>query len=892
MITSKYKSIESGGYSVIPIVAGVITGLLLPVFYFVWNIVVNRNFDLYSLRLSILLAFVFPVYLGYVARVVQTKIIQLSGTTENISFSKFKRQFSSHLLIITILSGLSAFFSKFNVQGGVPGYAWLGLLFSAGFPVVYIIYYFLLIRVSSKQIGLKFEIAKQRDSINKVRDFAEKIGTGKLDVEYEVDSKADSLGNALIKMRDNLRMSAQNEKDREWTIEGIAKLSEILRKYNDLTEFAYHVTVFIVNKINAVQGAFYILEGDDANKAVIKMIASYAYSRKKYLNSEFKIGEGLVGQAVFERDYIYRTDLPNNYSKITSGILGEQKPKSLLVLPLISNDIIYGAIELSSLSKLSPLQINFIKQISEILGQTIFNLQVNDKTAKLLDEVNKSQKRMQILLENASEVITIYEQDLTTRYVSPSVERILGYDQKDLLGINGTKYIHPKGLETFNKMFQDLLENPNQVIQTQFSHYQKNGERIWMEATGKNLLSDPAIQGIVVNTRDITMKRKADKEEKKSGQMQALSENSPDLIMRVSKERTFFYINPSIERFTSKPASYFLQKQLNEVELDGAFVNSLDKMIEEVMTTGMKTSMELTYSGEAKVILHVNAMPETNGNDAVETVLIVAHDITQAKLIQQEIQSTNKKITESINYAQRIQQSILPNEATVTGLLPDSFMFYKPRDIVSGDFPWFHQTEEELYLGVVDCTGHGVPGALMSLIGHFVLNECMNDNHSLTPSVLLDKLHEGVKQTLKQEENRDTRDGMDIAMCKIHKNKNYIEYSGAHRPMYHVRGDVITEYKGDKCPIGGVQYKNRDVFTNHKVEVQKGDTIYIFSDGLPDQIGGPEGKKLMVGQIKELIVKNYDRNMPFMKEIFETEFENWKGKYKQVDDVLLIGIRF
>lgn len=258
---------------------------------------------------------------------------------------------------------------------------------------------------------------------------------------------------------------------------------------------------------------------------------------------------------------------------------------------------------------------------------------------------------------------------------------------------------------------------------------------------------------------------------------------------------------------------------------------------------------------------------------------------------KQLIELQNRRIEESINYAERIQRSILPHEENIQLLFEESFMLFIPKDKVSGDFPWIHQRNNDVFISVVDCTGHGVPGALMSLVGHFVLNETFAESiHS--PAHLLDYLHEGVKRTLRQETNKDSRDGMDIAMCKVNLDTKVLEFSGAHRDLILIRDGKLTEYKGDKRPIGGTQYKNADPFSNYVIQIEPGDTIYFYSDGLPDQTGGPEKKKLMNTRVKELLLENNKFEMRLAKCQLMNEFKEWKGLHKQIDDVLLIGIRF
>ena len=292
--------------------------------------------------------------------------------------------------------------------------------------------------------------------------------------------------------------------------------------------------------------------------------------------------------------------------------------------------------------------------------------------------------------------------------------------------------------------------------------------------------------------------------------------------------------------------------------------------------------------------MSIDAIPEFNENE-LETVLFVSHDITEAKRIELEIADKNRKIEDSINYAQRIQSAILPNNDFIREYLPKSFIFYKPRDVVSGDFPWFFKHEGLIYIAVVDCTGHGVPGALLSFIGYFLLNNIVDHEREYTSGEVCDLLHNGVRDTLKQNrEDAQGRDGMDIALVKFNPQKNEIHYAGAHRSLYFLRNGELTDYKGDRKAIGGIPLGNKPEknFTDYAISVQPGDKIFFFSDGLTDQLGGPEFKKYSPARVRELIVANQNLSMEEFDKFFEDEFYNWKGKEKQIDDVLLIGIEF
>ncbi|HEX8532506.1 MAG TPA: SpoIIE family protein phosphatase, partial [Cytophagales bacterium] len=336
------------------------------------------------------------------------------------------------------------------------------------------------------------------------------------------------------------------------------------------------------------------------------------------------------------------------------------------------------------------------------------------------------------------------------------------------------------------------------------------------------------------------------------------------------------------------------EKKLDELTLEPGVVDNWKNILQTVLTSQEKVSAEMDFpSSVGNRVMQVNAIPEYNDQSVVESVLFVSHDITERKMAELEIQSKNRKITESINYAKRIQGAILPNNDIIKEVFPDAFILYKPRDVVSGDFPWFMQKGDDLYIAAVDCTGHGVPGALISLIGYFLLNNIVGSPEDLAPGEILDRLDYGVTHTLRQDNSdSSTRDGMDIALCKINLKKNTLHYAGAHRPLYYTQNGELLEIKGDKFPIGGGQYKGRTNFTTTEISVQPGDGAYFCSDGFPDQFGGPDNRKFSPKRIRDIITGNPGMNMAQIHQVFDQEFEAWKGDTKQTDDVLMIGIKF
>jgi serine phosphatase RsbU (regulator of sigma subunit) len=256
-----------------------------------------------------------------------------------------------------------------------------------------------------------------------------------------------------------------------------------------------------------------------------------------------------------------------------------------------------------------------------------------------------------------------------------------------------------------------------------------------------------------------------------------------------------------------------------------------------------------------------------------------------------EIEAQKQEITSSIEYASRIQMAMLPIDEHFKTSFSDHFVFFKPRDIVSGDFYWIGEDEKHIFFTVADCTGHGVPGAFMSTMGISTLNEIITNKSNLRANTVLNLLCEKTKTSLHQTgKEGEAADGMDVAFCVLHKNKKTLEYSGAYNPLFIFQKGEFKEYKADRMPIG-IYYGEKKSFTNFEINVSKGDTVYIFSDGFSDQFGGPDGGKYKKSNFKKLLAEIYYRPMAEQRQIIENEFEKWRGKADQVDDITIIGVR-
>lgn len=265
-----------------------------------------------------------------------------------------------------------------------------------------------------------------------------------------------------------------------------------------------------------------------------------------------------------------------------------------------------------------------------------------------------------------------------------------------------------------------------------------------------------------------------------------------------------------------------------------------------------------------------------------------------------EIEQKNHDLLASIVYAERIQRAILPSDNKFKALLPDSFVFFQPRDIVSGDFYWIESVmttdksapKEIVVYATADCTGHGVPGAFVSIVGNNLLNLSKTNVEVNTPGEALDFLNAGINKAFNAD-NSETqiRDGMDIALCAIDKTNRKLLFSGAKNPLYLVRGGELIAYIADKMPIGNIGVENEKSYTTHEIDLIEGDIIYTFSDGFADQFGGDNGKKYKYSNFKEFLVSISDRSMSEQFDLLKAEFFRYKGNYEQLDDVLVIGVK-
>jgi serine phosphatase RsbU (regulator of sigma subunit) len=333
-----------------------------------------------------------------------------------------------------------------------------------------------------------------------------------------------------------------------------------------------------------------------------------------------------------------------------------------------------------------------------------------------------------------------------------------------------------------------------------------------------------------------------------------------------------------------------LQKQITEAVLKSKEIYMLnfakkakDKELknQQIFTQYISVGMGIIII--FSLLLYRNFLGKKKANQILK---LQAIEINFQKKVMEE---KNKGITDSINYAKLIQEAILPPKELKYRLFPDAFVLYQPKDIVSGDFYWFTEKNKKKLIATVDCTGHGVPGAFMSMIGNALLNEIINEKGVTSPSEILKQLREKIIDSLKQKDGQN-KDGMDISILCFDDTTNTVEFAGANNPLWLIRNGVIQEIKADKQPIG-LHHGESKPFSNHIINLIKDDSIYIFTDGYADQFGGEDGKKFKYKQLQNILLSIQDKRMIEQEKILIEKINDWKGNLEQVDDILIIGVR-
>lgn len=374
-----------------------------------------------------------------------------------------------------------------------------------------------------------------------------------------------------------------------------------------------------------------------------------------------------------------------------------------------------------------------------------------------------------------------------------------------------------------------------------------------------------------------------------------------NLIVVANPEGAVEYVSPSVKSMLGyEPAEllgdgWWNNTKSNEDEII-LFKDYIRNQFESNGNLGLK---EVSYERQLKTASGIDKWILWNMSVGPDnSVISIGSDITQRKNAEAALEEKNSKllqknedILDSIQYARKIQDAILPNVSSIAKSVEDAFVLYLPKDVVSGDFYWYYKKDNKIFIAAVDCTGHGVPGALMSVVGNSILKDVIVKRGIENPAEILETLDADVNNLFQKEDSYDVMsDGMDMALAMIDLDTNVLTFSGAMRPLWIVRDGEVIDIKGDRFPIGYF-YGVEKSFSNVEVDLEKGDQIYLFSDGYADQFGGEKNKKFNRKKMKELLISINSMNGEEQQGFLDYALKNWRQEIEQTDDVLIIGLK-
>ncbi len=418
----------------------------------------------------------------------------------------------------------------------------------------------------------------------------------------------------------------------------------------------------------------------------------------------------------------------------------------------------------------------------------------------------------------------------------------------------------------------------------------KNGKEIWIEINSTPVLDESGeVNKYIEIIDDVTEKVENEIE---LTRLSIVAEKMNEAVIITDAAGKVEYYNNGLIRnsgFTRQEFEDYFKGKMTLQQLSSR--SDIDDILQKFKTDSTPFFYDSSHQKKDGNYMWTTASlsPVYDDNQNLTKVIVVYTDISERKEFANQLATKNQEILDSINYAQRIQNALLPSDSFLNKVFSDSFVFFKPKDIVSGDFYWFEQVGDYSIIVLADCTGHGVPGAFMSMMGSNFLSAIVTDHQITSTGDALSALNDKVKTALEREGNT-ARDGMDIVMMVYNEKKGVLDFSGGNNSIFICRDGEMMKYKGDRFSIGadGIEDKK---FIEQNIKVKEGDVVYTFTDGYKDQFGGPKGKKFMQKRLLEILTTNADKDLDEQKNILNQNLLEWMDGYEQVDDISVLGFR-
>ena len=533
-----------------------------------------------------------------------------------------------------------------------------------------------------------------------------------------------------------------------------------------------------------------------------------------------------------------------------------------------------------------------------------------------LEAINKELEKLSIVASETSTAVIILDTEGNFEWINIGFTKMYGYTLQKLHDELNGSILKASNHPDIENLFNTCIKDKAPVIYESFVTTRDKQEK-WAQSTLSPILdSEGEVTKLVLIDSDITKIKEAENEilrqnqmisdqavelESKNFELEKLSlvaSKTDNSVVIADLNGEIEWVNDGFTRLLGKTFDEFKNEYGTNLFTTSLNPNIVDQIAEAIAFKKSINYTSKTYKKNGEPIwIQTSMTPIFDNEGAVRKFIAIDADVTKIKLAEEEIAKQKEKITDSIHYARRIQTAVLPPDEFLKRLLPEHFIMFRPKDIVSGDFYWATEKGSKVLIAAADCTGHGVPGGFMSMLGMTFLNEItgkLSDNE-LNAGHILTELRNSVKSSLRQTgKEGEAKDGMDIALCIIDRETNIIQFAGAHNPLLIVRNheneQEVINIKADDMPIG-IFYHEKEFFTNNTIQLQKGDTCYIFSDGYPDQFGGKRGRKFMLNRLKKMLSATSNRPLSAQKEFIEQKFDSWKTNNRQIDDVIVIGIR-
>ena len=614
--------------------------------------------------------------------------------------------------------------------------------------------------------------------------------------------------------------------------------------------------------------------------------------------------------------------------------------KQIAVLSELDNKILYKQKQINELNselkkqmapKNSPLTVFSLLFIILILIFLTFRAYfIKNKVKKLLVEqkkeiaiqaaefasINEELEKLSIVVSETSTAVMILDTNGDFDWINIGFTKLYGYTLQLLQRESKGNIIKASNHPDIESLFHQCVNEKTPIIYESYV-ITKDKEKKWAQSTLSPILDDEGeVSMLVLIDSDISKIKEAESEiirqnykilnqtselESKNFELEKLSlvaSKTDNSVVIADLNGEIEWVNDGFTRLLGVTFEEFSAEYGTNLFLTSLNPNLIDQIAEAIVFKKSINYTSKTYTKDGRLIwIQTTMTPIFNDKGEVRKFIAIDANVTKIKLAEEEIVRQKEKITDSIHYARKIQTAVLPPDNFLKKLLPDHFIMLRPKDIVSGDFYWAMEKGDNLLIAAADCTGHGVPGGFMSMLGMTFLNEIVGklSDSELDAGNILTELRSSVKLSLRQTgKEGEAKDGMDIALCILDRKTNIMQFAGANSPLFVVRGNGETQQtfdiKADDMPIG-IFYDEKEFFTNNTLQLQKGDNCYIFSDGYADQFGGKRGGKFMLKRLKKILALSSGRTLEEQKNYIEKKFDTWKENYRQIDDVLIIGIR-